>query len=513
VELCEPEPRVDPPHIIYYDEAVEDTAKKVDLLGWIPKKEIKFLDDVGSGGFGAVRRARWLRTLVAVKMVKPDVEDPKKEEEYLKLEARVMASLRHPNICEYLGYINDPFGIVLHIHHSDLAKAVRSGKLTREDRFRISCQTVSAVHYMHTLGLLHRDLKPANILLDELNNVKLADFGFTMMLPVGLVIDGDSCPGTITYMAPEVLLGKGFTFSSEVYSLGLILYFIFMGSQPLEMMDDPEIEALYRSGRAPDLTYTEKDFFNKAEGDEAQVRPHEDIFKIIQQCCSFNPAARPTIDELLRMTVDVSVLSAIRRVRSNPVMWKDHYSYGAYCDRVPLSEFITRSPVVKEEQIQEKVFELTLKRVFDFNLASTEVIEIKQFWYLSCWFPLFNRKLDSFKDMNSIVFADWFVRDDAEALSRLAVGEKNDFVLRPSTKYPLSYPFTVIYNKEDVKGLVACKARVKRGYVSDKNVGFKCDSLAKGLTFDSLHKLVEALTKNGFTVTPPPPPKPAYTFG
>jgi len=334
------------------------------------------------------------------------------------------------------------------------------------------------------------------------------------MVPTGMVKDEKGfCPGTLDYMAPEMLLGEGFTFSSEVYSLGLILYYIFTGTQPLKAIEDDELVKMYRSGRVPELSYTERDFCNDTEGDKAQLLPHGDIFRIIQQCCSFNPAARPTIDELLRMTVDVSVLSAIRRVRSNPVMWKDHYSYGAYCDRVPLSEFITRAPVVKEEQIQEKVFELTLKRVFDFNLASTEVIEIKQFWCLSCWFPLFNRKLDSFKDMNSIVFADWFVRDDAEALSRLAAGKKKDFVVRPSTKYPLSYPFTVIYNKEDVKGLVACKARVRRGAKRDNSVGWKCDALAKGLVFDSLHELVEALKKNGFTVAPPPPPKLAYTFG
>jgi len=277
----------------------------------------------------------------------------------------------------------------------------------------------------------------------------------------------------------------------------------------LEMMDYPEIEALYRSGRAPDLTYTEKDFFNKAEGDEAQVRPHEDIFKIIQQCCSFDPAARPKMDELLQRLVDVSVHSAIRKSESAGAMWKDYYSYGAYCDRVFLSEFVERSPVIADKDAK-KGLKPTLKRLFDFNLASTEVIDIKQFWYLSCWFPLFDRKLDSLKDMNSIVFADWFVRDDIEALPRLAVGKKKDFVLRPSTKYPLTYPFTIMYNKETASGLSVDKVRVQRGLRSDtRTVGWRCDLLPE-MIFDSLHKLVKGLIDNGYFIAPPPPPKPAY---
>jgi len=203
------------------------------------------------------------------------------------------------------------------------------------------------------------------------------------------------------------------------------------------------------------------------------------------------------MDELLQMLVNIGVHSAIRRSRSTEVTWKDYYSYGAYCDRIPLCEFIRRSPVAAE--VADKYYAPTLEKVFDF--ADAEVIDIKQFWYLSCWFPQFFRTHDQFMEMNHVVFAEWFVMDDAVAVKRLAKGVKKSFVVRPSTSYPLTYPFTIMYNKETASGLSVEKVRVKRGTRSDtRTVGWKCELVPR--LFDNLTDLVDALIKDGFIVAP-----------
>ena len=94
----------------------------------------------------------------------------------------------------------------------------------------VTIKLMSALGYIHEVGIIHRDLKPENILIklndtqDEISEVKLIDFGFSkIMKPKELLYSG--C-GTPNYVAPEVLQGIGYDKRSDIFSLGVVLYFM-----------------------------------------------------------------------------------------------------------------------------------------------------------------------------------------------------------------------------------------------------------------------------------------------
>lgn len=95
----------------------------------------------------------------------------------------------------------------------------------------IMLQLLSALKYLHSLGIVHHDLKPENIFLRPGLIVKLGDFGFSELVDN----DGNSSigvDGTLHYLAPEVLEGYPYRFESDIWSVGLILYFLLEHSHP-----------------------------------------------------------------------------------------------------------------------------------------------------------------------------------------------------------------------------------------------------------------------------------------
>ena len=86
---------------------------------------------------------------------------------------------------------------------------------------RILTQLVHAVYHLHTCGIAHRDIKPQNILLDEANNVKLADFGFAVSSED---FDLSTCLGTPAYMAPELIKRELYGKPVDIWAIGVIVH-------------------------------------------------------------------------------------------------------------------------------------------------------------------------------------------------------------------------------------------------------------------------------------------------
>ena len=109
-------------------------------------------------------------------------------------------------------------------------------------------QLISGIEYCHKHNVVHRDLKPENIILDEYNNIKIADFGLANLLEDGNFLD-TSC-GSPNYAAPEVISGRLYAGPEvDIWSCGVILYALLCGRLPF---DDENIPALFRkikSGR------------------------------------------------------------------------------------------------------------------------------------------------------------------------------------------------------------------------------------------------------------------------
>jgi tRNA A-37 threonylcarbamoyl transferase component Bud32 len=203
--------------------------------------DYEFIEELGHGGMGVVYRAKQisLGRYVAVKMILRDRLASAADRRRFFVEAEATAKLSHPGIVPLyeVGELDGrPFFSMQIIPGSTLARRIADGPLPQRDVVRLIIPICRAVHYAHEHGILHRDIKPSNILIDEHDRARLTDFGLAKQAGVhesltrtGVVL------GTPTYMSPEQANGRVNALgpTSDIYSLGAVLYHALTGRPPL----------------------------------------------------------------------------------------------------------------------------------------------------------------------------------------------------------------------------------------------------------------------------------------
>ena len=155
-------------------------------------------------------------------------------------EAQALLELNHPNIPKLLGFGIEPtysYLILQYIDNGSLFNRLAQGPLSFEEIARYTQQLSSALDYAHTRNMIHRDIKPANVLLDTQGNAYLSDFSivrlFTSEAQQNLTATGQSV-GTPEYMSPEQMRGIETGPTSDIYSLGLLVYQMVTGRVPFQ---------------------------------------------------------------------------------------------------------------------------------------------------------------------------------------------------------------------------------------------------------------------------------------
>ncbi len=217
----------------------------------------ELISQLGAGSFGTVWEARdtTLDRRVAVKIPRKGQLDTLQAEQFLR-EARATAQLSHPNIVS-VHEVGQEDGTVYIV--SDLVRGMTLSEWLRDQRptFHESvelCVTMAdALHHAHTAGVVHRDLKPSNVMLDEVGEPHVMDFGLAKREAgeITMTVDGQIL-GTPAYMSPEQARGEGHWSDrrSDVYSLGVILFELLTGERPFRgtnrvtlisqvLLDDP----------------------------------------------------------------------------------------------------------------------------------------------------------------------------------------------------------------------------------------------------------------------------------
>jgi serine/threonine protein kinase len=199
--------------------------------------------ELGRGGMGVVYRARdpKLDRIVAIKTVSLAGLDFAAEQEYRKrfaVEAQAAGRLSHPGIVTMFDVREDgpkPYLVMEYVKGQSLQDLVsrENRTLPLSTTLRLVQELAEALHYAHAQGVIHRDIKPANILVDENGHAKIADFGIAKLNQADLTLHGQIL-GSPAYMAPEQL-GEGDVDSrSDLFSLGVILYYMLTGHRPFQ---------------------------------------------------------------------------------------------------------------------------------------------------------------------------------------------------------------------------------------------------------------------------------------
>lgn len=156
------------------------------------------------------------------------------EKDMHRNEISVVNIISHPSIIKYYEVIQSMTQIYFiseYVPYGELAMYVeKNGKLTEDQAGVVLYYLLNAIKYLHDNGIVHRDLKPENVLLElnekrQIKNVKLIDFGLSkVILHNELMLE--QC-GTLTYIAPEILQKYGYSKEIDLWSLGIMLYFMY----------------------------------------------------------------------------------------------------------------------------------------------------------------------------------------------------------------------------------------------------------------------------------------------
>ena len=212
-------------------------------------KDFEIKRRIGTGGMADLFLARdlVLRRQVVIKVLNPRFcNEGDFITDFLK-EARIQANLENPHIVQILSiftYQDLPCLVMQHIEGTDLDKVIKKAKLLKakkgeggalslERSVHIFQQILEGIGFVHKYRTIHGDIKPANILMNEEGRVKVADFGLSFLLSSSGNREGETLGGTPHYMSPEQILNEEMDIRSDIYSLGVTLYYMLTGSFPL----------------------------------------------------------------------------------------------------------------------------------------------------------------------------------------------------------------------------------------------------------------------------------------
>uniref|UniRef100_A0A671MPI3 RAF proto-oncogene serine/threonine-protein kinase n=1 Tax=Sinocyclocheilus anshuiensis TaxID=1608454 RepID=A0A671MPI3_9TELE len=228
----------------------------------IEATEVVLLSRIGSGSFGTVYKGKWHGD-VAVKILK--VTNPTPEQlQAFRNEVAVLRKTRHVNIVLFMGYMTkanmaivtqwcEGSSLYKHLH-------VQETNFQMFQLMDIARQTAQGMDYLHAKNIIHRDMKSNNIFLHEGLTVKIGDFGLATVKARWSGSHRVEQPsGSVLWMAPEVIRmqdNNPYSFQSDVYSYGVVLYELMTGELPYSMIGNRD-QIIFMVGRGyltPDLS-------------------------------------------------------------------------------------------------------------------------------------------------------------------------------------------------------------------------------------------------------------------
>lgn len=269
---------------------------------------------LGEGGMANVYLANdvILNRKVAVKVLRGDLASDEKFIRRFQREALSASSLSHPNIVEMydVGEEDGHYYIVMEYVEGITLKQLiqRKGPLTVPEVIDIMLQLTSGLACAHDAYIIHRDIKPQNILILENGLVKITDFGVAMAMNNSQLTQTNSLLGSVHYLPPEQVGGKGSTMKSDIYSLGILMYELLVGKIPFSGENHVEIALKHMQDALPSVR-------------SINEKIPQSIENIILKAAAKNPKNR--YNDVKEMQVDLE--SALTEERMDEAPY--HYKY------------------------------------------------------------------------------------------------------------------------------------------------------------------------------------------
>ena len=264
-------------------------------IGYVKFSDLYEMKEViGKGKFGVVNLGIHKKTgqQVAIKILNKENIKTLEDKELVQIEIGILKLCHHPNIVRLLDHLenNDYIYIVTeYIEGGTLGQYFKKKKFNFSERqaTNIMSQIASGVKYLQQYGIVHRDLKPDNIMITQQNDfgvIKIMDFGLSKIIsPNERMVDGY---GTLSYVAPEVLLRTPYNKEVDIWSMGVILFYMLTGKLPFRGKKEQEV--------AEKIVYEDLEF----DEDDWEIRS-QSVQDLIKCCLEKNREKRITIDEFI----------------------------------------------------------------------------------------------------------------------------------------------------------------------------------------------------------------------
>ena len=273
-------------------EFVQKIKKSIGYVKFSDLYEMKQV--IGKGKFGVVNLGIHKKTgqQVAIKIMNKENIKTLEDKELVRIEIGILKLCHHPNIVRLLDHLennNYIFIVMEYIEGGTLRQYFKKRKFNFSERqaTNIMSQIVSGIKYLHQYGIVHRDLKPDNIMITQQNDfgiIKIMDFGLSKIVsPQEKMVDGY---GSLSYVAPEILLRTPYNKEVDIWSIGVILFYMLCGHLPFR-------------GSKEDVV-ANKIVFDNPEFDEDEWETRsKTVRNLIEACLEKKAKNRITIDQFI----------------------------------------------------------------------------------------------------------------------------------------------------------------------------------------------------------------------
>eukprot|EP01117_Protostelium_nocturnum_P000459 TRINITY_DN1052_c0_g2_i1.p1 TRINITY_DN1052_c0_g2~~TRINITY_DN1052_c0_g2_i1.p1 ORF type:complete len:1217 (+),score=369.42 TRINITY_DN1052_c0_g2_i1:191-3841(+) len=306
----------------------------------IPYSELSDLDQIGSGAFGIVYRAKWRELDVAVKQIRAEYVTEEQLKDFLQ-EVAILQGLRaHPNVVLFMAvtFPPDPLSMITELcEGGSLYQYLRGNQVDFEQKKKFLAGIALGMLHLHSEKIVHRDLAVRNILLTKHLEPKVADFGLSREQTTSESTSvTSSAVGPLKWMSPEAIQNRQYSTKSDSFSFGVCVWEILTVSDPY-----------------PEHTPLEAAFMVVVEDKRLIIPPGTDstLASIMTACWDKDPEARPDMSQVYALLGGDSTAKPIQP-RNPQIQKKSNDDATDYATMAPIDE--PQGNYFNSEELQTK---------------------------------------------------------------------------------------------------------------------------------------------------------------